>query len=153
MTSILDHAVLLSQEFLIFYGVWDLGTLGLYEYLSYFEERYSYSFIVFIFISLDVGAHVGNGKGKIFLVSWTGRPFYLLYTMFLLCIPIIAHLICPLYPFISFYVHVLFYFIFLFCPSHFCLFVSLSMGRDPAHAISLIGLPLAKMDKGIGLYD
>lgn len=35
--------------------------------------------VLLFFISLDVGAHVGNGKGKIFLVSWDGQAFFYLF--------------------------------------------------------------------------
>lgn len=54
----------------------------------------------------------GDGKGKIFLVSWDGQAFLpLLNILFLFGIPIIAHLICPLYP--SYFLFMfMFYFLF-----------------------------------------
>lgn len=106
--------------------------------------------------------HVGNGKGKIFLVSRGGQAFYHHFKYSILVLYTrhrSSHLFVIPFYFFFIYVHVLFLSLFLFILFLYILlfiqllFISLSTGRNSAHAIPLIDVPLAGTDEEIGLYD
>lgn len=130
----------------LFRGLGSRHNLGLHESIFHISRKDTSAVSLFLFfISLDVGAHVGNGKGKIFLVSWDGQAFLPLLNTQLF--GILSYSVYPssLISFVRYTLLFLFMFMFylLFISSfplphslHFCPFVSLSMGRNSAHPVS-----------------